>query len=188
MTEQPHVPPEPPTGWSPAPGHPPAAPGPPAVPDGPGVRPPFAAAPVEGRTARIWLGLGIAGGLLVLCCGAGIAAVAGLAVTGVEALNEQARTATDDYLSARVERDWEQAYQQRCEQDQRQESLREYTRRVSDLPPIESYQLDEIEMAPRGQVQVPATLTYADGDSERVLVPLVQDSETGQFEVCGFDR
>lgn len=158
------------------------------VPTGPGVRPPFAAAPVEGRTARVWLGLGVAGALLVLCCGVGFASLVGLAVTGVQALNEQSQRAVDDYLSARVEGEWQEAYELRCDQDQQDESLAEYTDRVSGEPRIESYELGEAEITPRGDLQLPAVVDYADEGSERLLVPLAQDPDTGQIEVCGFDR
>jgi hypothetical protein len=172
------------SGWAFAPAS--RASGPPPVPGGPGVRPPFAAAPVEGRTARLWLSLGVAGALLVLCCGAGIAAVAGLAITGTQAINEQAQRTADDYLSARVDGDWEEAYEQRCQRDRQAESLRAYTERVSALPRIESYELGQIEISPRGDLRLPAVVDYVDGGSERLLVPLDQNPETGQFEVCGF--
>ena len=160
----------------------------PAPPPGPGVRPPFAAAPVEGRTARLWLGLGLAGAVLALCCGAGVVALGGLIFTGVEAVNEQARAATADYLDAEIAGDWQEAYEQRCARDRRAESLPAFTDRVSSLPRIESYRLDDAAITPEGMIRMPATVRYADGSSERLSVPLVQNSETGRLEVCGLHR
>lgn len=160
-----------------------------AVPAGPGVRPPFAAAPVEGRTARVWLGLGVAGAVLVLCCGAGIASLGGLAVTSMQAITEQAQRPVDDYLSARVDGEWEDAYEQRCDEDRQDESLAQYIDRVSAPPQIESYDLGEIDIGPRGDFRgLRAVIDYADGSTERLTVPLSQDPETGQFEVCGLER
>ncbi len=180
----------PPGGWhhSASPTIAPPAPAPAPVPPGPGVRPPFAAAPVEGKTARLWIGLGVAGALLALCCGVGIASVGGLALTGMQALTEQSQRAVDDYLSARVEEDWQEAYELRCEQDQQAESPSRYTDRVSAEPRIESYELGEaVDVTPQA-IRLPGVVDYDDGTSERLLVPLEQDPETGRMEVCGFDR
>jgi hypothetical protein len=160
---------------------------PPPPPPGPGVRPPFTAAPVEGRNVRLWLGLGIAGAVLAVCCGAGIVSLGGLVVVGVEAINEQAQRTVSDYLEAEIEGDWEAAYRQRCEQDRRRESLAEFTRRVSALPQIESYDLGEVDIT-GAEVRLSARVEYEDGRSERLLVPLDQDPETGLLQVCGLDR
>jgi hypothetical protein len=161
--------------------------GSPAPPAGPGVRPPFAAAPVEGRTARVWLGLGVAGAVVALCCGAGLVSLVGLVVTNVQAINEQAHRAVADYLDAEIAQDWEQAYGQRCEEDRRAESLAQYTRRVSSLPRMESYQLGDVDITP-AQLHLPVTVEYRDGGSGRLLVPLAQNADTGMLEVCGLDR
>jgi hypothetical protein len=151
------------------------------------VRPPFSAAPVEGRTVRLWLGLGIGGAVLALCCGAGIVSLGGLLVVGVEAVNEQAQRAVGDYLDAEIEADWEQAYQRRCEGDRQAETLEEFTRRVSAQPRIESYELGEVDLA-GAEVRLPARVEYEDGRTERLLVPLEQNPQTGALEVCGLDR
>jgi hypothetical protein len=151
------------------------------------VRPPFTAAPVEGRSVRLWIGLGVAAAVLTLCCGAGIASLGGLIVVGVQAVNEQAHRAVGDYLDAEIEGDWEEAYQQRCEQDREAESLAEFTRRVSAQPRIESYELGDVDVT-GAELRLPTRVEYEDGRSERLLVPLNQDPETGMLEVCGLDR
>jgi hypothetical protein len=155
------------------------------VPPGPGVRPPYAAVPVEGRTDRFWLGIGAAGGLVAICCGLGIAAMLGVGITLLPALTEQTHRAVNDYLSARADGAWTAAYEQRCEADQRAESLAEYTRRVADQPRIESYELGETDLI---TLEVPAVVEYVDGTSERWRVPLSQDPQTAEFRVCGLDR
>jgi hypothetical protein len=160
---------------------------PPPPPPGPGVRPPFAAAPVEGRTARLWIGLGVAGAVLALCCGAGIVSLGGLVVIGVQAVNEQAERAVGDYLDAEIAGRWREAYQQRCERDRRVESLSEFTRRASDQPRIRSYELGEVDLTGT-DIRLLAEVEYADGRSERLLVPLERNPETGMLEVCGLDR
>jgi hypothetical protein len=130
----------------------------------------------------------LAGAVLVLCCGAGVVALGGLIFTGMEALNEQARAVTADYLDAEIAGDWQEAYEQRCARDQRAESLSAFTDRLSSLPRIESYDLDEVNFTPGGMIRMPATVQYADRGSERLMVPLVQNRETGRLEVCGLRR
>lgn len=151
------------------------------------MRPPFTAAPIEGRSLRLWLGLGIGGAVLALCCGAGIVSLAGLLVVGVEAVNEQAQRTVGDYLDAEIEADWEGAYQQRCAEDRQAETLEEFAGRISALPRIESYELGEADLT-GPELRLPARVEYEDGRSERLLVPLAQNPQTGLLEVCGLDR
>jgi hypothetical protein len=149
---------------------------------------PFAAAPVEGRSARVWLGLGLAGAALAVCCGAGVVAFGGLFLTSYQAINEQAHRAVGDYLDAEIAGDLEEAYELRCEEDRRSESLAEFRDRVSSLPRIESYELSDADITPTGNVRVPALVSYENGEQERLLVPLAQNETTGELEVCGWHR
>lgn len=161
-------------------------------PPGPGVQPPFVAAPIEGRRTRMWLGVGLAGGVLAACCGIGVAAVGGLLVLGERVINEQAQRAVTDYLTALSEQDWEQAYEQRCAQERRTESLPEFTRRVSSQPAIDSYRVGDLRINPGrddldasdDELSVPVDVTYADGTTQRLTVPLEQN-RNGELEVCG---
>lgn len=158
-------------------------------PSGPGVQPPFVAAPIEGRRARMWLGLGLAGGLLAACCGIGVVAVGGLLVLGQEAANEQARAAVDEYLAALADQHWEEAYDLRCPADRQAESLAEFTDRVSQPPQIDSYDVGDLKLEQSGgpfasDASVPAELTYADGTTGTVTYALEQNANTGQFQVC----
>lgn len=177
-----------PPGWQPA--GPPAVaapPEPPSPPPGPGVQPPFVAAPVEGRRARIGIGLGVAGGLLALCCGVGGLATVGLLVVGQRALTEQAERAVHDYLAAVAEQEWEQAYELRCDRDRTAESLADFRRRMQAQPQIESYEVGEAVIDPAAEevFQVTAEVVYEDGTEAVLEVPVDQDPQTGTLEVCG---
>jgi hypothetical protein len=178
------LPPAPPQGPAIPPG--PHAPPPPldAPPPGPGVRPPFAAPPIEGRTARLWLGLGVAGLAVVLCCGAGGTALVGLVFTQTQAFNEQAQAVVGGYFDAVVRQDYEEAYDRLCDDIQNQESPRQFAARVAQEPRITSYQVGEISLA---DLTVPTDVTYAGGRQETLEVLLEQDQGTGEFEVCGID-
>lgn len=168
--------------------HPPAVPGPPAHPGvptppaGPGVAPPFAAPPTEGRNTRLWLGLGAGALALLLCCGGGGAAVIGLAVTGVQAIDEQGRAVSTDYYQALVERKYGAAYDQLCDAAQRRESRREFERRVAAEPQVAAYRVGEVDPS---NLTVPVDVTFTGGRQERQQVVLGQDRQTGGLEVCG---
>jgi hypothetical protein len=149
---------------------------------GPGVQPPFVVAPIEGRRARTWLSVGVVGGLLAACCGVGGVAIGGLLVLGNEAINEQAQRAVGDYLAALAEQDWEQAYEQRCADDRQRESLAQFAGAQSGQPPIDSYEVGDLDVADE---TVPVQVTYADGTGAGLAVPVEQNQNTGQFEVCG---
>jgi hypothetical protein len=168
------------TAAAPPPGAPPAPPPPP--PPGPGVTPPFAAPPLEGRTARIWIGLGVAGLALLLCCGGGAAAIVGLMVTTTRALNEQAQTVVGDYLDAVGEGKYARAYQLLCDKAQRDESQDQFAERVSREPDIVSYRLHDLQIT---GPTLPVDVRYANGTEDTVRFLLAQDRKTGEFEVCG---
>jgi hypothetical protein len=157
--------------------------GAPAPPAGPGVQPPFAAPPSEGRTARVWWGLGVAGLAVVLCCGAGLASFAGLVITGTAAINEQSHAAVEDYLQAVGAGRYRQAYQQLCDELRERQSLGEFTEQVSAQPRVSEYELRESRVRNNGDIVVPADVTYEDGEETAVTYRVVQ--EGGAIRFCG---
>ncbi|GAA4152693.1 hypothetical protein GCM10022251_21130 [Phytohabitans flavus] len=154
----------------------------PPPPPGPGVTPPFAAPPTEGRTARVWLGLGVAGLATLLCCGAGGTALVGLVITQAESLNEQADTIVGDYFDALGTQRYSDAYKLLCNRLQRDESEAEFADRVSREPRVTSYQVGDVNLT---DLTVPADVTYTSGQQAQLEITLAQDQGTGQFEVCG---
>ncbi|WP_229402606.1 hypothetical protein [Micromonospora okii] len=154
----------------------------PAPPAGPGVVPPFAAPPTEGRSARTWLGLGVGALALLLCCGGGGVAVVGLAISNMEAIQEQGRSVTDDYYRGLVERKYEQSYDALCDDAQRRESRAEFARRVSAEPRIDSYRVGEVDPV---DLTVPVSVTFTGGGRADQEVTLEPDEQTGAMEVCG---
>ncbi|XVU27010.1 hypothetical protein ACQPZJ_08205 [Actinoplanes sp. CA-054009] len=153
----------------------------PPPPRGPGVQPPFPAPPVEGKGRRIGMGLGIAGAVVVLVCGGGVAALIGLVSAGTSALQEQAHAAVDDYLNALKSENYAAAYDDLCESARRQESQAEFRTRVSAGEPIVSWRLGEFDLT---DITVPVEATFAGGDVEQLTAELDQNSSTGEFEVC----
>jgi hypothetical protein len=157
----------------------------PAPPAGPGVQPPFAAPPSEGRTARVWLGLGVAGLAAVLCCGGGIAALVGLVVTGTAAINERAHTAVADYLQAVGAERYDQAYRMLCDELRDSESLSEFRAQVAGAPRVSEYELHQTRIRNDGDIVVPADVTYNNGVQDSVTYRVTQDSGSGDIRFCG---
>lgn len=151
-------------------------------PPGPGAAPPFAAPPIEGRTARVWLGIGAAALAVVLFCGGGTASLIGLSVAGTQALSEQSRTVISEYLDALRKDDYGKAYDLLCERLRRQESERTFEERVRAQPEIRTYRVGE----PVGNtaVQVPVDVTYVQGGQDQLTFSLVAESSAG-LQICG---
>jgi hypothetical protein len=151
------------------------------------VVPPFPAPPVEGRSTRIWLGLGVAGLAVLLCCGGGLAAGIGLVFTGVEAINERAHVAVRDYLDAVQARRFDDAYDALCPELRARESESRFAQRLAAEPRITAYEPGDLNpnISP---LVVPVDVEYANGMSGTLRIRLEQDSRTGEFEVCGIER
>jgi hypothetical protein len=161
------------------------APATPPVPPGPGAAPPFPAAPSEGGGTRLGWALGVAGLIVALCCGGGLVAGVGLAVTGVKAINERARVAVGDYLTALKDKRYEDAYHLLCESEQKRQDLARFTSREQSRPEqIESFQLGEVDLRST-DITLPVTEHYTDGATGQVTYLLVQDPKTTALEVCG---
>jgi hypothetical protein len=158
---------------------PPEAAGPPP---GPGAAPPFAAPPIEGRTARVWLGIGAAALAVVLFCGGGIAAIIGLSVANTRAVGEQSRAVITDYLDAIGKDDFGKAYDQLCERLRRQESQQSFEQRVRAEPKIRTYRIGQASGT--NVIEVPVDITYVDGMPDRRTFSLVADSAAG-LRICG---
>ncbi|MBX6357549.1 MAG: hypothetical protein IRZ05_17065, partial [Micromonosporaceae bacterium] len=141
--------------------------------------------PSEGRTARVWLGLGLGAAAVVLCCAGGLAAVVGLFVTGSAAINEQAHAAVEDYLQAVGAGRYGQAYRQLCDQLREQQSLSEFTADVTEHPRVREYELLKSKIRD-DEVVVPANVTYTDRTSESVTYRVIQ--EGGELRFCGPTR
>ncbi|MBM0239191.1 hypothetical protein JNW88_22315, partial [Micromonospora sp. ATA32] len=142
----------------------------------------FAAPPTEGRQARLWLGLGVGALAVLLCCGGGGAAIVGLAVSNVRAVEEQGRSVTGDYYQALVDRNYAKAYDKLCDDVQKRESRPEFERRVAAEPQVAAYQVGHVDT---NSLTVPVDVTFTGGDRGTQQVTLAPDNQTGGMEVCG---
>jgi hypothetical protein len=155
---------------------------PPPPPPGPGVHPPFPAPPVEGRGKRVGTSLGIAAGVVVLVCGAGSVAGFGFLTAFNRSLAEQADKVVTNYLDDLQDRDFDGAYQQLCQDARDSETQADYTTRMSESEPFDSYLVGDLSLGVR--LTVPVQLTYPDGDQVSMEAELTQNQSTGKFQVC----
>ena len=86
----------------------------PAPPRGPGVAPPFAAPPTDRNRRGLWIGLGVGGLVLVLCCVGGLFGFGLILVSGAEKVKTEAHQVVTDYLSALQREDYNKAYDLLC--------------------------------------------------------------------------
>jgi hypothetical protein len=152
-----------------------------APPQGPGVYAPFPAPPTEGRRLRIGLGLGIGGGVLVLACGGGVAALIGLGTLMTNAFNEQADVVVGAYLEDLEAKRYGEAYDSLCADERAALTEAEFTSRVQTQEPITDWNVGDVDLTTLG---APVDVTYADGRTAQLRARLGQNPETGGFELC----
>lgn len=151
-------------------------------PPGPGVQPPFAAPPTDGNRKRLWIGLGIGGAVLLLCCVGGIGGFIALAVSSSTARINQARTVVTKYLVAWQQQNYAGAYELVCDPIKEQETLDEFAGELSGHP-IAAYTVAKPELT-TDTTLVPVTVNFVDGTSETSRYDVVLDS-SGASLVCG---
>jgi hypothetical protein len=156
-------------------------------PPGPGVVPLFPAPPTEGRGRRIGVGLGVAGGLVLVICGGGVAAGIGLISSFGGALNEQAHAVISDYLDDVRDKHYNQAWAAQCQEQRDAETQAEFADRVSRDDPIKSYSVGDVDLTSVDPA-VPVQVIYEDGQAGQLLVHLGQNPKTGDLQVCGVDE
>jgi hypothetical protein len=133
----------------------------------------------------MWIGLGIGGAVLLLCCVGGIFGIGALVVENARAVQAEATSVVNDYLGALHDRDYRRAYDDLCDQLQAQTSYESFVNTETEQTPISSYTVE----APRVQgsnVLVFATVTRQDGSTQ---TPEYKLTQTGQavaaLKICG---
>ncbi|MGH3735890.1 MAG: hypothetical protein ACRDT6_09755 [Micromonosporaceae bacterium] len=170
----------------------PAPPPVPPVPTGPGVRPPFAAPPVQkaGGTLALWL---IFSGLVMVLCLLGGGVGIGFAVyAAFQDTDQEARAVAGAYLDALSEERFEDAYQMTCKPLREKIGKDEFVRTKQRDPQIVDYELDTM-LGYEAGVMVPARIELAGGDRLTIGLVLVRepvgagegaDAKT-EFRICG---
>jgi hypothetical protein len=152
----------------------------PAPPPGPGVQPPFPAPPTDRDNKTLWIGLGVGGALLLLCCVGGILGFGLLVAGGNRIVESEAKAVVHDYLEAQRQSDFPAAYDQLCRDITDNLSLEQFEQQFGDSRVVE-YTVGSVTIT--REILVEATVVRADSGSHAEQFPVVQ--EGGVFKVCG---
>src|SRR3954471_21227173 len=95
----------------------------PPPPPGPGVVAPFSAPPRDRDRRGLWIGLGVGGLILVLCCVGGIVGIVLLLPYADSLGKAQVAAVVEDYLTAVRDRDYTTARRQLCDDELPSHSL-----------------------------------------------------------------
>jgi hypothetical protein len=152
----------------------------PAPPPGPGVAPPFAVPPRDRDSKRLWIGLGIGGLLLVLCCAGGIAGIGVLAAGGDSIAKSQASSVVRTFLEAIREQKYSDAYAELCDQLTERVTLDDFERAYG-ADKLQSYVVGAIDAT--NTITVDATLTWQDRGSVEAQYTLVPAAPV--LKICG---
>jgi hypothetical protein len=152
----------------------------PAPPPGPGVAPPFAVPPRDRDSKRLWIGLGIGGLILVLCCAGGIAGIGVLAAGGDSIARSQASSVVRTFLEAVRGEKYSDAYAELCDQITERVTLADFER-VYGAEKLESYVVGAVNAT--DTITVDATLTWEDRGTVQARYTLVPAAPV--LKICG---
>ncbi len=162
-------------------------PGPPAPPPGPGVQVPFSAPPAERDRRRMWITLGVGGGLLALCCVGGIFGVGALIVQTSRSLTNQAKIVVTDYLTALQSNNYGQAYDLLCANRREQITRDTFEETEGTRPKI----LDFTVYQPRienSDIVVPTVVVRTAGETQYPDFTLVREGQATTLKICGITQ
>jgi hypothetical protein len=155
----------------------------PAPPPGPGVQVPFAAPPGERDRRRLWIGLGVGGALLAVCCVGGIFGFGALVVQTSRGLLAEATTVVTTYLDGLRDGNYPRAYDQLCENLQNQVSLDQFRTTQADQPRLIRYTLDPAR-AQASAVWVRAHAERENGPWEPDFRLVQEGRATAALKIC----
>jgi hypothetical protein len=153
----------------------------PAPPQGPGVAPPFAAPPRDKDRKSLWIGLGVGGLVLVLCCVGGIFGFGSIMNTGNQLVANQAKSVVGAYLEALQEGDTDRAYAQLCDTLANRYGHDGFERQIA-TPRVTTYTIaKDVEIT--DEIIVTASVTRAGQDAETHRYEISQSGNA--LQICG---
>ncbi|MET7420550.1 hypothetical protein [Dactylosporangium sp. NPDC005555] len=153
----------------------------PAPPPGPGVVTPFASPPRDRDMRGLWIGLGVGGLVLVLCCVGGVLG-GGFLFAGLEGVaRSQMASVVNDYLTAVRATDYEAARGQLCPEQQRTHTVAWYESEY-DRSEVTDFAVHENDVDVN-LLQVPATVQRR-GQGE-TLMTFTMLQQTTRWVICG---
>jgi hypothetical protein len=165
----------------------PPAVGVPPPPAGPGVAPPFAAPPSDKNKRGLWIGLGVGGLVLVLCCIGSVVGIGVVIAGGVETTKRQATTLATEYLKRVQGEDYGAARALMCKPLQEKLSTTQLAARYRDRP-FDSFRVGEPSLT-GSEISIVATLVTGGGDVTETYYFASADDPTPEstLSICGIE-
>lgn len=148
------------------------------------MRVPFGAPPAERDRRRLWIRLGVGGGLLGLCCVAGVFGTGTVLVQTSNDLRREATTVVDRYLWDLHESDYASAFGRYCSTLRTQTQLADFEAAEERQTPVSRYTLDTPR--PSGSaIWVRAEVVRENGQQQTPDFKLVQEGDTTtSLKIC----
>ncbi|GGM84852.1 hypothetical protein ACFFX1_24605 [Dactylosporangium sucinum] len=155
----------------------------PAPPAGPGVVAPFAAPPRDRDLKGLWIGLGVGGLVLVLCCVGGVLG-GGFFISFADNLaRTQVADAARGYLGALQAEDYERAHDEYLCAAQQSRHPVSWFRDHYAASPVVAFSVDENDVIIQQDIVVPATVQQK-GQVQRTM-EFVMSQEGTRYVICG---
>jgi hypothetical protein len=154
--------------------------GAPAPPRGPGVAPPFAVPPRDRDSKRLWIGLGIGGLILVLCCAGGIAGIGVLAAGGDSIARSQATSVVRTFLEAIKQEKYSDAYAELFDDITEKVTLADFQRTYG-ADKLDSYAVGQVDAT--NSITVDVTLNWQTRGTVEAQYTLVPAAPV--LKICG---
>jgi hypothetical protein len=156
----------------------------PPPPPGPGVQTPFATPPTERDRKRLWIGLGIGGALLVLCCGGGLFGLGAFAINRADSLRSTAESVVTQYLEDTRRQNFDAAFDLLCAQEQSKFGHGDFAAMIRSRGRIAGFRVGTA-MITGTTVIVSAAVDFESGPTRYPTYSLVEEQEPGNLRICG---
>ncbi|WP_432978385.1 hypothetical protein [Dactylosporangium sp. CA-233914] len=153
----------------------------PPPPRGPGVVAPFASPPRDRDLRGLWIGLGVGGLIMVLCCVGGVIGIAFLLPYADSIGKGQVAAVVENYLTAVRDRDFVAARRQLCESEQRTHSLGWFSDHFG-ANPVTDFTVNADDVVISNRITVPARVEEG---SQWTQKEFLMQQDGAQYVICG---
>lgn len=153
----------------------------PAPPPGPGVVTPFAAPPRDRDLKGLWIGLGVGGLVLALCCVGGVLGIGFLIPYADDLGKGQVAAVVKEYLTALQEEDYAQAHDYLCPTEQRSHSVSWFEDHYGSAK-VTDFVVNDADVKISNDILVPAQVRAG---STWVAMEYTMEQDGTQYVICG---
>jgi hypothetical protein len=153
----------------------------PPPPRGPGVVAPFSAPPRDRDRRGLWIGLGVGGLILVLCCVGGVVGITLLLPYADSIGKGQVAAVVEDYLTAVRDQDYTTARRQLCDDQLRSHPISWFSEHFG-ATPVTDFTIDADKVEISNTITVPAQVRE---QTTWVSKRYTMEQDGTQYVICG---